>query len=141
MVDDVRLWEDDYFEVCVDPTRRVLIARRKRGPGLSVEALKAWSSRLIEEYSNFGYSPREAGLVIDAREAVGKSDPEFEQALVEDRKVLHAHFCAVVNLVRTTVGRMQHDRLHQRAGSFVTDDELEARELACDRASISRDAS
>lgn len=141
MEEDVQLWEDEYFEVRVDPTRQVVLARRKRGNALSVEALHAWSGRLLEACAQLGYGPGEAGLVIDAREAVGNGDPAFERALVENRKLLHAHFGAVVNLVRTTVGRMQHDRLHRERGSYVTEDESEAFALAARRPPTPRRAS
>ncbi len=124
------VFEDDFFDVSVHATRGIVWAHRKKGEHMRPEHLRVWGERLIEISSQHGGNTGQMGLLIDARDGVGNSDPAFESAVLENRKRLLAHFRVVVNLVRTTVGRLQHERLHAgrptRERSLVTNDEDEA---------------
>ncbi len=68
-------------------------------------------------YDDVATSMREAlkigpqyGLVIDAREAVGRNDDAFEQALTNVRVDFITRFCKVAYLVKSAVGVLQTKR-------------------------------
>jgi hypothetical protein len=68
-------------------------------------------------------------LLLDARDAVGRNDPEFEGLLLEYRKILFTPFRKTAVLVRTAAGALQTARLEktERLGAVeVFLDEAEA---------------
>lgn len=105
---------------------------------MTPEYVLSWGRQMIAEAEARGHQPGTVSLVIDARVAVGNSDPAFEGAVQESRARLLGFFAVIVNVVKTKVGEMQHQRMHDapesRSRSLVTTDEDQAMRWAAERA-------
>lgn len=72
---------------------------------------------------------RSAPLLVDLREAKGRNDPSFEQAMAAYRRTMFQGFPAVVVLVRTAIGKLQVQRHFVEDGldgALITTSESEA---------------
>lgn len=122
--------EDEFIRIESDDSRRVVIARRSARPAPGQpDLLYQKAIALLDEDEE----PRdEWGLIIDVREAVGRNDADFEQALRPLRHMARARFARVVILVRSAVGQLQIERLGREDGTklVVTRDPEQAMLLA-----------
>lgn len=122
--------EDEFIRIESDDSRRVVIARRSARPATGrPDLLYQKAIELLDEDEE----PRgEWGLIIDVREAVGRNDADFEQALRPLRQLARARFARVVILVRSAVGQLQIERLGREDGTklAVTRDPEHAMQLA-----------
>ncbi|MBX3274136.1 MAG: hypothetical protein KF729_27970 [Sandaracinaceae bacterium] len=123
------IYEDEHIVVDERPERRVVLVRRKRTRPETPEVL-------IEGYQealglNTGRH-RGWGLVLDMREALGRTDQDFERAMAPLQRHVRRVYARVVLLVATAAGELHSHRIarEQGFGTEVTRDEDEAIALA-----------
>lgn len=112
------LSEDEFIRIEADDSRRLAIVRRSARPAPGQpDALYHEAIQLLDGDEE---ARDDWGLIIDVREAVGRNDAGFEQALRPLRQMARARFARVVVLVRSAVGQLQIERLAREDGiSFV----------------------
>jgi hypothetical protein len=94
-------------------------------------ALPELRARMLEMLAVLDRQPRaELGLLVDTRQAIGRSDDDFEAVMNELRPRLVGGFRRIGVLVKTAVGRLQVQRLARTDRIIdrllVTGDEAEA---------------
>ena len=123
------IYEDEHLLVDERPERRVVIVRRKRTRPDTPEAL-------VDGYREaLGLNTarhRGWGLVLDMREAPGRTDEGFERKMAPLQHHARRVYARVVLLVATAAGELHSHRIarEQGFGTRVTRDEDEAVALA-----------
>jgi len=97
----------------------------------SLTELPVLRARILEMLHVLDRLPRaQLGLLLDTRQAIGRSDDDFEAVMNELRPRLVGGFRRISVLVKTAVGRLQVQRMARtdRIGDrlMVTSDEAEA---------------
>ena len=122
------LWTDVEATLTIDRSEGVVRFVRTTQ---SLPELPVLRARMLEMLEILDRLPRaRLGLLVDARQAIGRSDDDFEAAMSELRPRLFAEFRRIGVLVRSAVGRLQVQRLARTDGIvdrlLVTSDEAEA---------------
>lgn len=122
------LWTDVEATLTIDRAEGVVRFVRTTQ---SLPELPVLRARMLEMMHILGRVPRaRLGLLVDARQAIGRSDDDFEAVMSELRPRLFAEFRRISVLVKSAVGRLQVQRLARTDGIvdrlLVTGDEAEA---------------
>lgn len=122
------LYRDDYYVIHLDAPRRAVFVKRTAAPFPTLADVEGSFRQLLDvvEVS----SVRGFTCVVDSRDAIGRNDDAFEETLARYRPRLFSPFRRIVMLVRTTIGKLQVERLgrtHAGPPSQVctTDDEVD----------------
>ncbi len=120
-----KIFESAYFELWVNEARRLLICVRTEAPFASLMELHGAFSALIRVMDT--YERSKYLLLCDMRRAIGRNDPEFEQAMTSIRPRWLGGFRRVAVRVKTTLGSMQIRRYSRDDGieRLISSDEQE----------------
>lgn len=120
------LFESDHVRVEVDPDRRIVWFRRTARAHASLDEAVAMFTDA--ERATAAIDRSRHGLLIDLREAVGRNEPAFEQAIAVPRASMLGRFGRRAALVRTVAGKLQEQRLSRESANemAVFQDEADA---------------
>lgn len=121
------VYEDEHLRIEELPLDRVVIVRRlptKAPPEVLAEAYREALERQSKRHQ--GWS-----MILDLREAPGRSDEGFENMMAPLTRTARRVFVRVVTLVRSAAGELQANRLARESGwvAAVARDEASAIEL------------
>ncbi len=121
------VYEDEHLFIEELPEARVVIVRRlptRADPGVLAD-------RYREALASHATRHRGWGLVLDLREAPGRSEEGFEKAMAPLNAAARKIFSRVVSLVGSAAGQLQVNRIARQAGweALVARDEATAIEL------------
>ncbi len=122
------VYEDEHLRIEELAEQRVIIVRRLRSRA-DVAVLAATYGEALgrhrEQYAGWG-------LVLDLREALGRSEEGFERAMADLNREARRIYARVVTLVASAAGELQVQRLAREFGweAIVARDEDEAIELS-----------
>jgi hypothetical protein len=120
------LFESEHVRIEVDSDRRIVWFRRNGRPhGTLDEAALMFTDA---ERATAAIDRARYGLLIDLREAIGRNEPAFEQAISAPRAAFLSKFGRRAALVRTVAGKLQEQRLSRESANemAVFQDEAEA---------------
>lgn len=116
------VFRNPYMVLRHDATRKLVIATRTSEPYPSIEAMR---ETFVEMETALGYVSRPRTMIlIDARPAPPRNDPEFEAEFGRLRKHFLREFQKIATLVQTAVGILQvtrQVRTDERAMGVFTD--------------------
>ncbi|MRG95060.1 hypothetical protein [Polyangium spumosum] len=116
------VFRNPYMVLRHDVTRKLVIATRTSEPYPSIDAMR---ETFVEMESALGYVSRPRTMIlIDARPAPPRNDPEFEAEFGRLRKHFLREFQKIATLVQTAVGILQvtrQVRTDERAMGVFTD--------------------
>ena len=120
------LFESHHVRIEIDFDRCIVWFRRNAQPHASLDeaiAMFADAERATATIDRARY-----GLLIDLREAIGRNEPAFEQAIAAPRAAFLSKFARRAALVRTVAGKLQEQRLSRESANemAVFQDEAEA---------------
>lgn len=125
------LWASDEATLTLDRGEGVVRFVRLSPSLPPLPVLRARLTAMLD--TMHGLAREELGLIVDTRQAIGRSDDEFEAVMNELRPRLVHGFRRVAVLVKSAVGRLQVQRLGKSDGISdrmrVTLDEVEALEF------------
>ncbi len=111
------LYEDAYFVITLDPTKRLLRATRSSLPFPTVEIADDVMTRLtttLRMDDVKGYA-----ILVDSRLAPGRNDTSFESMMASKRSQLFTPFSKRAILLRTMAGVLQNQRLQREAHDHI----------------------
>jgi hypothetical protein len=117
-------YKSTFYHLTVQPSDRLARLVRGAAPFSSLQEMGKEMDAV-----NHALNPLRTscvGLLVDVRLAPARNDPEFERAFEPHRVRLHAGFGRSAVLTKTTVGKMQVQRLGLGArnlGAFVSEPE------------------
>lgn len=122
------VFRSDEALVLLHPDEGYVLLQRSARPLPPLPATRALILAMIERLEQL---PREQlGLVADMRGPIGRSDDDFEAVMNELRPRIFAGFARIAVLVRSSVGKLQVQRLGRADGLstrlLVTHDEAAA---------------
>lgn len=122
----VDIYHDAYLRVTLEHDGAFVRMRRTTAAFPTIESMRTSYAQVRATYERIGQTGR--GLLVDGRDAPGRNDPAFEQAMAEVRVKADAGFARVAIVMRTAVGKLQSQRYARQDGRerLVTDDEDEA---------------
>lgn len=111
----VELFRDEYTSVLGDPDGLVVRIVRTSIPHPTPEILEEsylQASRAMDRYGRRG-----RGLLVDVRNAIGRNEPAFDEALRRARARNDAGFARIAVLLRSQAGMLQLMRLSEEDGT------------------------
>lgn len=112
------LHETPYARIEIDRDARIVVFRRTATSHTTLESAAAMftdAERATRTIDRAHY-----GLLVDLRDAVGRNEPAFENAIAAPRAAFLAHFARRACLVRTIAGKLQEQRLSRESASEMT---------------------
>lgn len=120
----VDIHRNDYVVITLEFEGRIVRYRRTATPFPSLATAKEVYDGILRAYDRIGKQGR--GLLIDARDAIGRNDPEFEALLIDFRSKSLTGFAANAVLIKTAVGMLQvkrHGKTEDRLRVVTADPE------------------
>lgn len=111
----VELYRDEYTSVLGDPDGVVVRIVRTPIPHPTPQILEEsylQSTRAMDRYGRRG-----RGLLVDVRNAIGRNEPGFDEALRRARARNDAGFARIAVLLRSQAGMLQLMRLSEEDGT------------------------
>ena len=104
---------DEYYEVHMDG-RGIIHLRRSDAPWASLEIAKERNDLMVSKIREaMAPAERGVGLLMDFRNARARNDDAFESLTEQYRHEMRDSFDRVAVVVRTSVGRLQLERLNR----------------------------
>jgi sulfite reductase (NADPH) flavoprotein alpha-component len=97
-----------YWLMELDVNRSIVFLRRSAEPVISLMDLVTQNDRIIAQISR---NPGASGIVVDMRQAPGRNDIEFEQAMRRLRTEVSSNYERVAVLLVSAAGVLQVSRL------------------------------
>lgn len=120
------LHQDEYYRAAIDDAGVVFLTRSD-APWPDLDTAKARTDAAVSVVRAQLGERRGPGMVMDFRLARSRNDESFESTMAEYRDAVSESFERVAVVVRTTVGRLQINRLNQdRANAPQVFDDLGA---------------
>lgn len=118
------VFENDFLQVFEHPDQkvvRVVRTDRRGDPSEVLDAHRAAFAALRPDHASWG-------VLVDVRNAPGRSDESFERSVEALRAQLSSRVARVVLLVSSAVGKLQASRVARESGRApaVTQNEAEA---------------
>jgi hypothetical protein len=122
----MELYRDEYVTVLADPDGQVVRVVRTTIPHPSPQVME--HSYLQGALALDRYGRKGRGLLVDARNAIGRNEPEYEAPLRRARERNDAGFLRIAVLLRTSAGMLQLMRLSDEDGTvrLITTNEQDA---------------
>lgn len=117
----------EHFRLTFDAVSQTATLVRTAVPFSSIDQIDALFAEIDRATAGL---PRGWRLLLDARDAPARNDPEFEEAFARARRPILARFSRVAVLVKSAIGKLQVARYAREDSAsqlHVFNDEAEAR--------------